>query len=130
MTTFLDTPGTGNLRGTEPFPRAARRALADTQMRHNVGKATRTIRGKRLAAVPRYAPADGHEFTAEAVVPVWDVDSGKEIMAFKTTGVLLHALAFSADGEHCSPSAAGRTGQRGRPGSSSGTLPPAGCGIR
>ena len=55
MTTFLGTPGTGNLRGTEPFPRAARRALADTQMRHNVGKATRTIRGKRLAAVSECA---------------------------------------------------------------------------
>ena len=48
MTTFLGTPGIGNLRGTEPFPRAARRALADTQMRHNVGNATRTIRGNGL----------------------------------------------------------------------------------
>jgi L-lactate dehydrogenase complex protein LldF len=47
----LGTPGIGNLRGDESFPRAARRALADTQMRHNVGHATRSIRTKRLAAV-------------------------------------------------------------------------------
>ncbi|HEY5853760.1 MAG TPA: LutB/LldF family L-lactate oxidation iron-sulfur protein [Aldersonia sp.] len=51
MTTFLGVPGTGNLRGTESFPRAARHALTDTQMRRNVGHATRTIRTKRLAAV-------------------------------------------------------------------------------
>lgn len=40
-----------NLRGEEPFPRAARKALADTQMRRNVGHATQSIRTKRLAAV-------------------------------------------------------------------------------
>lgn len=49
--TFLGMPGTGNLRGDEPFPEAARRALRDTQMRRNVGHATRTIRTKRLGAV-------------------------------------------------------------------------------
>ena len=51
MTTFLGIPGTGNLRGDEPFPKAARTALRDTQMRRNVGHATQTIRTKRLAAV-------------------------------------------------------------------------------
>lgn len=51
MSTFLGTPGTGNLRGDEAFPRAARKALQDTQMRRNVGHATRTIRTKRLHAV-------------------------------------------------------------------------------
>jgi L-lactate dehydrogenase complex protein LldF len=35
----------------EPFPRAARRALADTQLRRNLGKATATIRGRRAAVV-------------------------------------------------------------------------------
>jgi L-lactate dehydrogenase complex protein LldF len=55
MTTFLGTPGIGNLRGDEPFPRAARRALQDSQMRRNVGHATRTIRAKRLAAVSECA---------------------------------------------------------------------------
>jgi L-lactate dehydrogenase complex protein LldF len=51
MTSFLGTPGIGNLRGDEPFPRAARRALQDTQMRRNIGHATHTIRAKRLAVV-------------------------------------------------------------------------------
>jgi L-lactate dehydrogenase complex protein LldF len=35
----------------KPFPEAAREALRDTQMRRNVGKATRTIRAKRAVAV-------------------------------------------------------------------------------
>ncbi len=54
MTAFLGVPGVpgiGNLRGDEPFPAAARRGLANTQMRRNVGHATRTIRARRLAAV-------------------------------------------------------------------------------
>ncbi|WP_454787988.1 LutB/LldF family L-lactate oxidation iron-sulfur protein [Mycolicibacterium lutetiense] len=51
MTTFLGTPGVGNLRGDEPFPKAARTALADSQLRRNIGHATHTIRTKRLAAV-------------------------------------------------------------------------------
>lgn len=52
MTTFLGLPtaprGVGHLRGADPFPVAARRALADTQLRRNLGKATSTIRAKRL----------------------------------------------------------------------------------
>ncbi|GAA2642650.1 LutB/LldF family L-lactate oxidation iron-sulfur protein [Dactylosporangium fulvum] len=56
MTTFLGMPtvaprGVGHLRGDEPFPVAARKALADDQLRRNLGHATRTIRGKRAAVV-------------------------------------------------------------------------------
>ncbi|HXZ73871.1 MAG TPA: lactate utilization protein B, partial [Streptosporangiaceae bacterium] len=55
MSTFLGIPtaprGVGHLRGDEPFPVAARRALADTQLRRNLGKATTTIRAKRAAVV-------------------------------------------------------------------------------
>ena len=43
--------GVGHLRGDEPFPVAARRALADSQLRRNLGRATRTIRAKRAAVV-------------------------------------------------------------------------------
>jgi L-lactate dehydrogenase complex protein LldF len=43
--------GVGHLRGGEPFPVAARAALADTQLRRNLGRATRTIRAKRAAVV-------------------------------------------------------------------------------
>ena len=53
--TFLGMPtaprGVGHLRGAEPFPVAARRALADSQLRRNLGRATRTIRAKRAAVV-------------------------------------------------------------------------------
>ena len=38
-------------RGTPPFPEAARTALADGQLRANLGRATATIRTKRAAAV-------------------------------------------------------------------------------
>jgi L-lactate dehydrogenase complex protein LldF len=59
VSTFLGLPGApptaprgvGHLRGSEPFPVAARRALADSQLRRNLGKATATIRAKRAAAV-------------------------------------------------------------------------------
>ena len=55
MTTFLGLPtappGVGHLRGSEPFPVAARRALADTQLRANLAMATKTIRAKRAAVV-------------------------------------------------------------------------------
>ena len=55
MTTFLGLPtaprGVGHLRGSEPFPVAARRALADSQLRRNLGQATATIRAKRAAVV-------------------------------------------------------------------------------
>lgn len=51
MTIFLGTPGVGNLRGDESFPKAARTALANSQLRRNIGHATHTIRTKRLAAV-------------------------------------------------------------------------------
>ncbi|GAA2362023.1 LutB/LldF family L-lactate oxidation iron-sulfur protein [Dactylosporangium salmoneum] len=56
MSTFLGMPtvaprGVGHLRGDESFPKAARAALADEQLRRNLGHATRTIRAKRAAVV-------------------------------------------------------------------------------
>jgi L-lactate dehydrogenase complex protein LldF len=49
--TFLGMPvtaprGVGHLRGDEPFPAAARKALANPQLRRNLHHATSTIRGK------------------------------------------------------------------------------------
>jgi L-lactate dehydrogenase complex protein LldF len=43
--------GVGMLRGSQSFPDAARTALADTQLRRNLGHATATIRAKRAAVV-------------------------------------------------------------------------------
>ena len=59
MSTFLGMPlpvahaseGVGHLQGDATFPDAARRALADTQLRRNMGRATATIRAKRAAVV-------------------------------------------------------------------------------
>ncbi len=42
-----------------PFPQAARAALADTQLRHNLGHATHTIRAKRAAAVAEVPDWEG-----------------------------------------------------------------------
>jgi L-lactate dehydrogenase complex protein LldF len=44
-------PGVGQLRGERPFPEAARTALADTQLRRNLARATGTIRAKRAQVV-------------------------------------------------------------------------------
>jgi L-lactate dehydrogenase complex protein LldF len=60
MSTFLGMPstaprGVGHLRGAEPFPAAARKALADPQLRRNLKHATTTIReksGKVIAELP------------------------------------------------------------------------------
>ncbi|MGI9643199.1 MAG: LutB/LldF family L-lactate oxidation iron-sulfur protein [Acidimicrobiia bacterium] len=43
--------GVGHLRGTDSFPKAARVALDDPQLRRNLGRATRTIRDKRAQVV-------------------------------------------------------------------------------
>src|SRR5690349_24291967 len=43
--------GVGHLRGALPFPAAAREALADSQLRRNLGHATTVIRNKRAAVV-------------------------------------------------------------------------------
>jgi L-lactate dehydrogenase complex protein LldF len=43
--------GTGNIVAALPFPTAARRELADTQLRANLRRATHTIRDKRLRVV-------------------------------------------------------------------------------
>jgi L-lactate dehydrogenase complex protein LldF len=53
--TFLGMPtasdGVGRLHGDRSFPKAAHDALADTQLRRNLGNATATIRVKRARAV-------------------------------------------------------------------------------
>jgi L-lactate dehydrogenase complex protein LldF len=52
--TFLGVPaprGVGHLRGDMTFPQAARGALANTQLRRNLGHATDVIRTKRAAVV-------------------------------------------------------------------------------
>ncbi len=54
--TFLGMPataprGVGNLRGEEPFPAAAHKALANAQLRRNLSHATTTIRGKSGAVI-------------------------------------------------------------------------------
>jgi L-lactate dehydrogenase complex protein LldF len=56
MSTFLGMPataprGVGHLRGDEPFPVAARAALANPQLRRNLGHATTTIRTKSAKVI-------------------------------------------------------------------------------
>ncbi len=60
-------PGHGNLRGDRPFPAAARDALGDTQLRRNLGQATRTIRDRRGAAVGELVDWEELRAAAEAV---------------------------------------------------------------
>jgi L-lactate dehydrogenase complex protein LldF len=55
VSTYLGIPtarrDTGHLEGAQRFPDAARTALADTQLRRNLGHATTTIRNKRRTVV-------------------------------------------------------------------------------
>jgi L-lactate dehydrogenase complex protein LldF len=54
MSTFLGLPGaahSGHVRADRPFPAAAADALADSQLRSNLGRATATIRDKRAKVV-------------------------------------------------------------------------------
>ncbi len=47
----MSTPTTATFVGMPPFPTAARDALGDTQLRHNLAHATGTIRAKRARVV-------------------------------------------------------------------------------
>ncbi|WP_226438210.1 LutB/LldF family L-lactate oxidation iron-sulfur protein [Rhodococcus yananensis] len=72
MTTLLGTPavpprGVGNLRGTESFPSAARHELANAQLRRNIGKATHTIRGKRLRVTEELPDWEELRLAGEAI---------------------------------------------------------------
>ncbi len=60
-------PGVGHLRGDEPFPAAARRALADGQLRANLGRATTTIRAKRARVVSELPDWEMLRAAAEAI---------------------------------------------------------------
>jgi len=53
--------------GMPPFPTAARNALADTQLRHNLAHATATIRGKRAGAVGEVEDWEGLRLAGAAV---------------------------------------------------------------
>ncbi len=93
MTTYLGMPsgpppaprGVGHLRGSEPFPVAARRALADSQLRRNLGNATATIRAKRAAAV--------------AELPDWEElrEAGRAIKAEAMRHLDTHLLRLEAE---------------------------------
>ncbi|MGH8970752.1 MAG: LutB/LldF family L-lactate oxidation iron-sulfur protein [Actinomycetes bacterium] len=72
MSTFLGMPAhaprdVGHLRGDEPFPVAARRALADSQLRRNLGQATATIGAKRAAVVGEVPDWEQLRLAGEAV---------------------------------------------------------------
>ncbi|WP_428516759.1 LutB/LldF family L-lactate oxidation iron-sulfur protein [Pseudonocardia sp.] len=59
--------GVGHLRGDRDFPTAARDALADSQLRRNLGHATSTIRAKRAAVVAERGDWEELRAAGEAV---------------------------------------------------------------
>ncbi|MEZ0577220.1 lactate utilization protein B [Nocardioides sp. MH1] len=58
---------TGTFVGMPPFPTAARAALADTQLRHNLAHATATIRDKRARVVAEVADWEDLRLAGAAV---------------------------------------------------------------
>jgi L-lactate dehydrogenase complex protein LldF len=74
MSTFLGMPGppvapagVGQLRGTQPFPRAAARSLRDAQLRRNLRTATTTIRRKREAVTAEVPDWEELRLAGEAI---------------------------------------------------------------
>ncbi len=69
--TFLGLPtaprGVGKLRGDVSFPEAARIALGDSQLRHNLTHATTTIRAKRARVVGEVDDWEQLRLSAEAI---------------------------------------------------------------
>ncbi len=70
--TFLGMPryaprGVGALHPERSFPKAARDALADSQLRRNLGNATGTIRAKRAAVVSEVPDWEDLRTAAEAI---------------------------------------------------------------
>ena len=59
--------GVGHLRGAHPFPEAAREALANTQLRRNLGHATAAIRDKRAAVVAELSDWEELRRAGEAI---------------------------------------------------------------
>ncbi|WP_101830192.1 lactate utilization protein B [Frankia canadensis] len=60
-------PGVGHLHASRPFPAAARDALADPQLRRNLGHATGVIRAKRAAAVAELDDWEQLRLAGEAI---------------------------------------------------------------
>ena len=60
-------PPEPSFAGTPPFPQAARIALADEQLRRNLGRATTTIRTKRAAAVAERADWEALRLAGAAI---------------------------------------------------------------
>ena len=65
--TPLRTRPEPTFRGTPPFPEAARTALADDQLRTNLGRATTTIRTKRAAVVAERADWEALRLAGAAI---------------------------------------------------------------
>ena len=70
--TFLGMPvhaarGVGALHAPEPFPAAARKSLKNTQLRHNLANATRTIRTKRASVVGELPDWEQLRLAGEAI---------------------------------------------------------------
>ncbi|MEO6715360.1 MAG: LutB/LldF family L-lactate oxidation iron-sulfur protein [Mycobacteriales bacterium] len=86
--TFLGMPvhaprGVGQLRGDEPFPAAARTALANTQLRTNMGRATATIRAKRAAVVAEVTDWEELRAAGRAVKAATMADLDRYLVQFE-----------------------------------------------
>lgn len=73
----------GTFIGIPAFPVAARAALADTQLRHNLAHATRTIREKRAAVVAELPDWDGLRARATAIKDAALADLDTHLLALE-----------------------------------------------
>jgi len=91
VSTFLGMPtaprGVGHLRQTAPFPVAARAALADTQLRSNLAKATGTIRAKRAAVVSELPDWEQLRAAGQAIKAAAMADLGEYLVQLEAAVV-------------------------------------------
>jgi L-lactate dehydrogenase complex protein LldF len=98
MKTFLGMPvappGVGHLHPARDFPDAARDALADSQLRRNIGHATATIRAKRAAVVGEVPDWEQLRLAGEAVKSATMADLADHLVrleqAVQARGGLVH----------------------------------------
>ncbi|HET7350393.1 MAG TPA: lactate utilization protein B [Marmoricola sp.] len=91
----------GTFVGMPAFPGAARRALADTQLRHNLAHATGTIRAKRAGVVAEVADWEQLRVTGAAVKDAALLDLDRHLVdleaALQANGAVVHWARDAAE---------------------------------
>ncbi len=114
----MNAPSQATFVGMPAFPEAARRALADTQLRHNLAHATTTIRDKRARVVAEVDDWEGLRTAGAAIKDATLADLEQHLVTLEASltraGATVHWARDAAEANAIV--ARGREGARGRRG--------------